>query len=62
MSREAHVRFCEGLGLQCPGLLTRHPPRFPSSKMRDSRQPRLTRRTALAREFFSVESERRATS
>ena len=29
MSREAHVRFCEGLGLQCPGLLTRHPPRFP---------------------------------
>lgn len=23
MSREAHVRFCEGLGLQCPGLLTR---------------------------------------
>ena len=23
MSREVHVRFCEGLGLQCPGLLTR---------------------------------------
>src|SRR5260221_707373 len=22
MSREVHVRFCEGLGLQCPGLLT----------------------------------------
>jgi hypothetical protein len=22
MSREAHVRFCEGLGLKCPGLLT----------------------------------------
>jgi len=24
MSREAHVRFCEGPGLQCPGLLTPH--------------------------------------
>jgi len=23
MSCEVHVRFCEGLGLQCPGLLTR---------------------------------------
>jgi hypothetical protein len=23
MSREVHVRFCEGLGLKCPGLLTR---------------------------------------
>lgn len=22
MSCEVHVRFCEGLGLQCPGLLT----------------------------------------
>ena len=22
MSREIHVRFCEGLGLKCPGLLT----------------------------------------
>ena len=22
MSREVHVRFCEGLGLQRPGLLT----------------------------------------
>jgi hypothetical protein len=22
MSREAHVRFCESLGLQCPGPLT----------------------------------------
>lgn len=22
MSREVHVRFCEGLGLKCPGLLT----------------------------------------
>jgi hypothetical protein len=22
MSREAHVQFCERLGLQCPGLLT----------------------------------------
>ena len=21
MNREVHVRFCEGLGLQCPGLL-----------------------------------------
>jgi hypothetical protein len=21
MSREAHVRFCEKLGLKCPGLL-----------------------------------------
>jgi RNA-directed DNA polymerase len=30
MSREAHVRFCEGLGLQCPGLLT------PSSRGRRS--------------------------
>jgi hypothetical protein len=24
MSREVPVRFCEGLGLQCPGLLTRN--------------------------------------
>ena len=23
MSREAHVRFCESLGLQCPGPLTK---------------------------------------
>ena len=25
MSREVHVRFCEGLGLKCPGLLTKEP-------------------------------------
>ena len=23
MSREVHVRFCEGPGVKCPGLLTR---------------------------------------
>ena len=26
MSREVHVRFCEGLGLQCPGLLNPYVP------------------------------------
>lgn len=25
MSREVHVRFWEGLGLKCPGLLTKEP-------------------------------------
>lgn len=40
MSREAHVRFCESLGLKCPGPLTvRHARKeFGQSKKKQSKK------------------------
>jgi len=40
MSREVHVRFCEGLGLQRPGLLT-----FDITQCHDRTVPKLSQRS-----------------
>ena len=42
MSREVHVRFCEGLGLQRPGLLT-----FDITQCHDRTVPKLSQRSGV---------------